>query len=210
MTMRVALAVSGLLLVAGAPSAQEGNPLDAIDVRVTEEIVAAAQAILESTRTGVPQRGDRDAGTNRVERMAGYSREELLSYPALDAAKGDWAYWPRPRVGLTLEQMTADQRMLVHDLLNTLLTSVGYLKVVHVMQTEEILSVWEDIGLPRGEEKYWLAFFGTPSMDEAWGLRFEGHHVSLNVSVTPTGAIRTTPTLFGADPAVTKSTYPAS
>ena len=66
--------------------------------------------------------------------------------------------------------------MLVHDLLQSLLSSVGYLKVVHVMQTEEILSLWEDIGLPPGPEKYWLVFYGTPSMDEPWAWRFEGHH----------------------------------
>ena len=90
--------------------------------------------------------------------------------------------------------------MLVHDFLQASLSAVGYLKTVHVMQTEEILSLWEDIGLPRGNEKYWLVFFGTPSMDEPWGWRFEGHHVSLNVSVAP-GSVRVTPTFLGADPA---------
>ncbi len=200
MKVRVALAVFGFLFLAGGSSAQEGNPLDAIEVDVTEEMVTAARAILESTRSGVPQQGDRDTGTNRVEQMVGYSREELLSLPAMDPAKHDWAYWPRPRVGLTLEQMTAEQRAMVHDLLNTVLTSMGYLKVVHVMQTEEILSVWEDIGLPRGKEKYWLALYGTPSMDEPWAWRFEGHHVSLNISVAPGGSVRVTPTFFGADP----------
>lgn len=209
MKLRVALAVSGLLFVAGAPLTQEANPLDSIDVSVTEEMVTAARAILESTRTGVEQQGDSffnaflgsDEATNHVEQMAGYSREELLSLSLMDEAKRDWAYWPRPRVGLTLGQMTAEQRTMVHDLLNTLLTSVGYLKVVHVMQTEEILHVRENLGLPRGNEMYWLTFFGTPSMDEPWGWRFEGHHVSLNISVAPGGGVRVTPTFFGADPA---------
>ena len=204
MTKKMILSLSAFLLVSTAGSAQEAvsgaNPLDGIDVHVSEEMVRAAQAILESTRDGVAQQGDRDAGTNRVERMVGYSREALLSLPAEDEAKRDWVYWPRFRVGLTLEYMTAEQRMLVHDFLQTSLSAIGYLKTVHVMQTEEILNLWEDVGLPRGNEKYWLVFFGTPSMDAPWAWRFEGHHVSLNVSVAP-GSIRVTPTFFGADPA---------
>lgn len=204
MTKKMILSLSALLLVSTAGSAQEAfpgaNPLDGIDVHVSEEMVRAAQAILESTRDGVAQQGDRDARTNRVERMVGYSREALLSLPAEDEAKRDWVYWPRFRVGLTLEYMTAEQRMLVHDFLQTSLSAIGYLKTVHVMQTEEILNLWEDVGLPRGNEKYWLVFFGTPSMEAPWAWRFEGHHVSLNVSVAP-GSIRVTPTFFGADPA---------
>ncbi len=204
MTRKMILSLSALVLAMSTASAQQAAPgagaLDDIDIRVTEDMVRTAQAILESTRDGVPQQGDRDAGFNRVERMVGYSREALLSLPAGDEAKRDWVYWPRFRVGLTLEYMTAEQRMLVHDFLQASLSAVGYLKTVHVMQTEEILSLWEDIGLPRGNEKYWLVFFGTPSMDEPWGWRFEGHHVSLNVSVAP-GSVRVTPTFFGADPA---------
>ena len=204
MTRKVILTLSALWLVSTAAPAQDfdsvAGPLDSIDMRVSEEMVRTAQAILQSARDGVLQQGDRDAGTNRVERMVGYSREALLSLPADDESKRDWVYWPRFRVGLTLEFMTAEQRMLVHDFLKASLSHAGYLKTVHVMQTEEILSLWEDIGLPRGNEKYWLVFFGTPSMEEPWGWRFEGHHVSLNVSVAP-GSIRVTPTFFGADPA---------
>lgn len=203
MKTKIVLALGALFVAPATASAQDAgadaNPLDSIDARVTGQMVTVARTLLESARTGVPQRGDRDAAPNRVERMMGYSREELLSLPAGDEAKRDWVYWPRHRVGLSLEYMTADQRMLVHDLLNSLLSSVGYLKVVHVMQTEEILSLWEDIGLPRGPEKYWLVFYGTPSMDEPWAWRFEGHHVSLNVSVAQ-GRVRVTPTFFGADP----------
>ena len=204
MIRKVFLSLSALWLVSTAASAQEfdaaASPLDAIDIRVSEEMVRAAQAILQSARDGVPQQGDRGARTNRVEQMVGYSREALLRLPAEDESKRDWVYWPRFRVGLTLEFMTAEQRMLVHDFLQTSLSNVGYLKTVHVMQTEEILSLWEDVGLPRGNEKYWLVFFGAPSMDAPWAWRFEGHHVSLNVSVAP-GSIRVTPTFFGADPA---------
>ena len=201
---RLILTLAVLLLAGGAGSAQQAgsppSPLDTIDVGVTEEMVRAAQAILQSIGDGVPQSGDRDGQSNRVERMVGYSREALISLPADDEARRDWVYWPRFRVGLPLEYMSAVQRTLVHDFLQTSLSAVGYLKTVHVMQAEQILKLWDDAGFPRGSEKYWLVFFGEPSMDESWGWRFEGHHVSLNVSVAP-GSVRVTPTFFGANPA---------
>jgi|TARA_Y100000994_G_C15693095_1_gene442323 hypothetical protein len=197
------------LFIGKVAFAQEGNPLDSIEIRVNEEMVAVASAILESTRTGTVQQGDdffnsflgTNGVTNNVENMVGYSRENLLSLSIMDEARLDWSYWPRPRVGLTLGEMTSSQRTMVHDLLNTALTSMGYLKVIHIMQLEEVLNVQENIGLPRGNEQYWLTFFGTPSMEEHWGWRFEGHHVSLNIWVSPAGGIRVTPTFFGADPA---------
>jgi len=197
------------LCLAGGALGQKDSPLNSIDIRVSEEMVAAASKILKSTSTGTPQQGDdffnaflgTDGVTNNVESVVGYSRENLISLPLMDEARLDWSYWPRPRVGLTLGEMTAAQRTMVHDLLNTLLTSVGYLKVVHVMQLEEVLNVQETLGLPRGNEQYWLTFFGTPSLDQYWGWRFEGHHISLNIWVSPDGGIRVTPTFFGADPA---------
>ena len=112
---------------------QEGNPLDSIEIRVNEEMVAVASAILESTRTGTVQQGDdffnsflgTNGITNNVENMVGYSRENLLSLSIMDEARLDWSYWPRPRVGLTLGEMTSSQRTMVHDLLNTALTSMA-------------------------------------------------------------------------------------
>ena len=81
MRIGVAVALSGLFCLPSASFTQEGDvPLNSIDVSVTEEMVEVAQALLASTRTGVPQQGDRpDSGPNRVERMMGYSREGLLS-----------------------------------------------------------------------------------------------------------------------------------
>jgi hypothetical protein len=58
----------------------------------------------------------------------------------------------------------------------------------------------ETSSLPRSVDHYVLALFGTPSMDAAWGWRFEGHHVSLNVAVSPDG-VAITPSFFGSNPA---------
>lgn len=134
------------------------------------------------------------------ESMLQLSKPELLFEPIENDARGDWSFWPRPRTGLSLRVMTAEQRILTHELLETLLTIDGHRKVVQVMQLEEVLRAQDVGGWPRSVEDYNLTFFGEPSVTEPWVWRFEGHHISLNVSVGPNG-ISTTPTFFGADPA---------
>jgi len=139
---------------------------------------------------------------SRVENLVRYSRQDLLSLSLHDEARRDWVYWPRERVGLPLQLMSAEQRVMVQDLLTSILSASGYLKVVHIMQLEQILAVLEDLGLPRGVHHYVIALFGRPSMVEPWAWRFEGHHVSLSVTVSPDG-VRVTPSFLGADPAET-------
>ena len=140
--------------------------------------------------------------TSRVENLVRYSRQDLLSLSLNDEARRDWVYWPRERVGLPLQLMSAEQRVMVQGLLTSILSTSGYLKVVHIMQLEQILALLEDEGLPRGVHHYVVAFFGRPSMVDPWTWRFEGHHVSLSVSVFPDG-VRVTPSFLGADPAET-------
>ena len=58
MIFRTALIGFIFLFIGKGVFAQEGNPLDSIEIRVNEEMVAVASAILESTRTGTVQQGD--------------------------------------------------------------------------------------------------------------------------------------------------------
>ena len=46
---------------------------------------------------------------------------------------------------------------------------------------------------------YALAIFGRPG-DGPWAWRFEGHHVSLTLTVVPGIGIAVTPHFFGANP----------
>jgi len=84
------------------------------------------------------------------------------------------------------------------------LSARGYLKVVQIMQLEQILGMLDTAGLPRGVGHYEVVLFGKPSLTEAWSWRFEGHHVSLNVAVAPAG-VSVTPSFFGSNPAEVRS-----
>src|SRR5690606_30327904 len=154
-----------------------------------ERVVRAAEALVETV--GGPG--------GPVQPMAGVSRRDSLLLQYGDENRESWTYWPTQRAGLPLELMSAAQRTLVHDLLREVLSSKGHNKVANIMQLEQILKDTDEAGFPRDVGHYTVALFGEPSTEEPWGWRFEGHHVSLNVSVAPDG-ITVTPTFLGSNP----------
>jgi Protein of unknown function (DUF3500) len=183
------LTVVVLMVLSSGVAAQQSVTLE-----VNEEMVAAASALLATVASG----------PGGAERLLGFDRSASFSLALTDEAHEDWAYWPTERVGVPLDLMTAQQRKLTHALLTSLLSSRGYMKVVNIMQLEQILATLDEGGVPRGVGHYKAVIFGTPSTDAPWAWRFEGHHVSLSVAVAPSG-ISVTPSFFGANPAEVRS-----
>ena len=177
-------AFAGALLLAATAAAQESDTS-----AIRQEMTSIAAELLASVE-----------GPSPTARMLGIDARAKLAFPFDDEQRENWQYWPTARIGLPLENMNAAQRRLVHDLLTSALGSNGYLKVTHIMQLEEILDVLDEAGLPRSVDHYVLAVFGTPATDAPWGWRFEGHHVSLNVTVAP-DALTVTPSFLGSNPA---------
>lgn len=116
-------------------------------------------------------------------------------------------YIPMERVGLNLKSMNEDQRVAVHQLLQTALSSQGYLKVVGIMHLEDILAILEGDGvdIDRDPELYYITFFGEPSKETPWGWRFEGHHISLNFTSATNEFFANTPAFMGSNPGEVKS-----
>ena len=52
----------------------------------------------------------------------------------------------------------------------------------------------------RDPGRYYWAVFGTPEPDSAWGFRYEGHHLSLNVTAAPDRPAASLPLFLGAEP----------
>lgn len=171
----------------GSPPTPGGHPDDS---RFRAELRSAVRALVRSVREG---RGFLDT-------LYRFSRTEMLEHELSDPARRDWSYWPRERAGLPLRHMSAAQRIRTHRVLSTLLSSRGYLQVNHVMMLEEVLAGRETSGFARGAGEYTIAVFGRPSPEESWGLRFEGHHLSLNITLSP-GGVSVTPSFLGASPA---------
>jgi hypothetical protein len=60
----------------------------------------------------------------------------------------------------------------------------------------------------RDPGRYFVALFGEPAGDTPWGFRYEGHHLSLNVTVKPGAVPAATPLFLGAEPRVVPAGEP--
>ena len=105
------------------------------------------------------------------------------------------------QTGVRLGLLSLPQRRLGHEMLRTVLSPEGYLRVQAIRSLERILEATEvGTGLARDADAYTFQFFGDPLRDEPWAMKFEGHHVSVNATVAH-GDLRATPLFLGASPA---------
>ena len=148
------------------------------------------------------------ATLNLLEILDNEQREKVsIAYD--DANRKDWNNLPThsfARQGLSLGEMNDQQKIALHALLQTGLSTQGYLKARHIIRQDQQhrMDVFEEEGFDTdrtmyGHDYYYLSVFGNPEEDDNWGWRFEGHHLSLNFSLSPQG-ISVTPMFIGADP----------
>ena len=65
----------------------------------------------------------------------------------------------------------------------------------------------------RSAPDFYIAFFGEPASMEPWGLRFEGHHLSLNLTFGGEGeapTVNTLPMFFGSSPTIVPESPPVA
>ncbi len=117
-----------------------------------------------------------------------------------DQERSNWFFVPiyRQRKGLSLEEMDGAQRKKTNALLKTTLSNDGFDKVQGIMGLESVLRAIENAD-HRNPDLYYVSIFGTPSVEEPWGWRYEGHHLSLNFT-SATGEIAVTPAFMGTNP----------
>ena len=110
----------------------------------------------------------------------------------------NWHYFPRMRRGLPIGALNERQTSLLHSFLRANLGAPGYAKATGVIELEPILGRLEG-GWTRDPDRYYFSLFGDPAT-APWGWRLEGHHLSLNITHTPSGTSYT-PMFLGANPA---------
>ncbi len=136
-----------------------------------------------------------------------YSQKLKVQYPYDHPERLNWHFIPRDRNGVGLWDLTGAARQSGEDLIKAGLSAAGYEKTLQVRSLEEVLYLFEG-----GEEevrrqrrhphKYFITIFGTPAAKGTWGWRVEGHHLSLNFSITDGKITSSTPEFFGANPGV--------
>ena len=111
------------------------------------------------------------------------------------------------RKGLALREMNDAKRTAGLRLVRAALSESGYDKTNKIMSLESVLKQLEgDRGKnERNPNKYYVTIFGTPTNQDAWGLSFEGHHLSLNFVCRGGKIVDSTPQFFAANPATIKN-----
>ena len=120
-----------------------------------------------------------------------------------DTTKTRWHYLPNgmfPRPGLELGQLSDSQQERVFTLLQAFLSEAGYHKTQKIISLEPVLREMTGDSVMRDPGRFSVVFYGNPATDSIWAWSFEGHHVSLNFTIS-NGELSTTPRFFGANPA---------
>jgi hypothetical protein len=106
---------------------------------------------------------------------------------------------------VSFKEMSPDQRSLAHQLLQSTLSSQGYLKTTGIMHLDELLKGMAAERRPTatpmfGHDLYWIGIFGDPKKDASWGWQLDGHHLALNITVVG-DEVAVRPAFMGSDPA---------
>ena len=125
----------------------------------------------------------------------------------LDASeRSNWSNLPAgivERTGISVAELTDEQRKLLFEFLASSLGEKGYQSVMEVMAAEAFLSADNRAErLKWDPQNYWLSFFGTPSVDTAWGWQYGGHHLGLNLSIENNVIETMSPSFIGTEPAL--------
>ena len=125
----------------------------------------------------------------------------LAAHPFDDDAARRWLeYRPRQRPGACIADMTGAARKAAFRLLATALSEHAYAQATAVIALEEVLDRREGWQRGRHMGDYWVSVFGLPARDEPWSWRFEGHHLSVTMTLLG-DEISPAPVFLGANPA---------
>jgi len=109
-------------------------------------------------------------------------------------------YRPRPRPGISLADLDGRANKAAHRLLATALSRPAYAQAMTIIALEEVLDRAEGWTRGRHSGDYWVIVFGDPERDDRWGWRFEGHHLSVTMTLAD-DLVYPTPLFLGANPA---------
>lgn len=123
-----------------------------------------------------------------------------------DGERTRWTYLPGDRAGIPLQAMNPGQRAAAFTVLDTGLSERGARLARGIVDLEGTLRGIEKaagsvMAFRRDPELYYLAVFGQPGAAQTWGWRFEGHHLSVNVTDPARHGQIVAPLFMGANPA---------
>jgi hypothetical protein len=174
-----------------------------------DEVAVVKQADLATANPDVAKaaREMADAAQRLLDSLTKEQRE-TAAFEFKDNERTNWHFIPKPRKGLPMKDMTPDQRTLAKALLASGLSQKANDQILTLMTMEQILhDIEQGKGPKRDPELYYWSLFGKPGGDAAWGWRVEGHHVSMNFTITAANkaVAAGAPSFLGANPAEVRS-----
>ena len=170
--------------------------------------VGTAGALL-ATSAGAARSAGKDSAAEAASQFLKSLPQDLRSAASLtfdSPERHKWNFVPMDRIGVTLLKLDDAQSERLGPLLATALSPEGLLSARGVMKHENILRrVETEAGVANASRRdpglYYTAVFGKPSETAPWAWRFEGHHLSINVTELPGAAPVVAPVFMGANPA---------
>jgi len=142
----------------------------------------------------------RQAATAFLRALDGEHRElAALSFDN-DAARRWLEYRPERRPGACLAHLTIPARKAAHRLLATGLSEHAFAQAMVIAGLEEVLDLQEHGAMSRHSGGYFVTVFGDPAGNDVWSWRFEGHHLSVTMTVLG-DQVSPAPVFLGAHPA---------
>lgn len=157
--------------------------------------------------------------TNQFISTLSEDEKGLVSFEFEDSMRTNWTNLPiglQQRQGIRYGHLSEKSKIAFHHLLTTLFSSQGYLKTTSIMHLDDVLNevyreayerkmipdeVYKEVrALNWDYGNYFIAIWGKPNSAEPWGLKFEGHHISINLSIVG-DKVSLTPLFLGTDPA---------
>ena len=128
-------------------------------------------------------------------------QKALAALPFADDKARRWLeYRPETRPGACLATLSPAARKAAHRLLATGLSEPAYAQAMVITALEEVLDRREGWRNKRHSGDYWVAVFGDPAGTGPWSWRFEGHHLSVTMTLSG-DEISPAPVFLGANPA---------
>lgn len=133
------------------------------------------------------------------------NQREKISFPLDDPEWRNWANVHRfQRQGVSLDEMSNEQRDKAYALLRSSLSAKGYRTSRDIMRLNHHLGELVGNFNEYGEHLYWISIMGEPSAEEPWGWQIDGHHLIINYFMLGDQIVMT-PTFMGSEPVKAES-----
>lgn len=159
------------------------------------------------------------SSNNFIESLS-QENEKLIIRKFNDTLRNNWTNLPTgmaKRPGQRIGDLSDDSKIKLHELLLTIFSSQGYLKTTSIMKLDDIVNthvideaIKKEIidiemlpqikALNWDYDNFYITFWDKPDLVKPWGLKFEGHHLSINLTVKDEN-VSFTPMFVGVSPA---------